>query len=904
MFKKNLKRAVTVAMAACMVMGSAAGCGNKKEENAIPTPTPVPTQAAVNNAGNGNAGNENAGDTQGNTQGSEVTEGKGLEFSVDYATNKVDVGSTTTTLGVVGGGQVGYDVYAGIAGKDYSDPAVYTYNDYIAGTTDMKWSTHTWETSDDSYVLDKIAPGFYGFALNSTKDGWSVICEMAAELPVDVTADYVGKYGIQAGDTAKAWKIALNPLACWEDGTPINADSYIYSYRELLDPVMKNRRADSLYAGDFIIYNAKEYFYQGSTSYNDNGIGGMYAVADLVKGEDGIYRTAGGNKMYIALDMPLAWCSGNTLKQYVDAYGTDYFDVTNWETLVGMMDENGLIPLTDDNLALFTPVTTGNPAWGETDADLFNYYAEEVAYPAGLSFDEVGIVKTGEYELVMITANPTENPNYYVPYNLSSSYLVYEPMWEECKSFYDGDGNKVTADADNIVLITTNYCTTADKTMSYGPYRLSYFELDKQITFERNENWYGYKDGKHVGQYQTDIISCQVVAEHDTAIMKFAAGELDGVSLDADDMEKYGSSKYIRYTPQSYTTKISWNTNLDSLKSRGTQFIKNANFRKAFAFALDRQKFASSYTAAGSAGYGLLNYMYLYDPLSGAAYRNTDGAKRALVNLYELTYGENGDYGDLDEAHDAITAYDMAYAQKLMAQAYEECVAEGLYDGSSNVEIQLSVYQNDDTYVQMFNFFQDALAEACKGTGFEGKIKLKMVVDADYYNTMYAGGTDLIFSTWGGAASSPYTMLYQCYCDSATGEGNQFEYGFETDKIAVTMNIDGKQYTWPLQTWALWMNNDAGTVIKSDDGTTELKSFMSYDNETRADLYGRMEYALLSFFVTTPMYYRNVASLVSQQGDYPITNYIDLIGFGELRFYTYSYNDTEWAEVIKNGLTY
>lgn len=861
MFKRNLKRAITLAMVTCMVVGSAAGCGNKNDNE---TPTPTPTTAADNN-------NDNS-----------VADKSGLEFSVDYAANKVDVGSTTATLGEAGGdGVVGYDVYAGTAGKDYTDSAVYTYNDYISGTSNMKWSTHTWETSEDSYVLGYISSGFYDFALNSTKDGWSVTCEMASELPVDVTADYVGSYGIEAGDTAQAWKITLNPLACWEDGTPINADTYIYSYKELLDPVMKNRRADSLYAGDFVIYNAKNYFYQGSNAFTSLG----------VSAEE--YLAAGGSVDNIYVDMSF--------------WGVDSPDGT------------GYALATDDTLVR-------DPAVDESDAEAYvsgkylyetylgpnapyaaygsSYLGTLVSYADGMDFSEVGIIKTGEYELVLITTAPIATPNYYVPYNLSGTYLVYEPLWEACKSYYDGDGNKVTADSDNIVLITTNYCTSADTTMAYGPYRLSYFELDKQITFERNENWYGYKDGKHVGQFQTDIISCQVVGEHDTAMLMFEKGEIDNISLDSDDMEKYGSSQYIRYTPQSYTTKLTWNTDAESLATRGTQILTNANFRKAFAFALDRQTFTSSYTAAAAAGYGMLNYMYLYDPLSGGIYRETDGAKKALVELYEVTYGENGEYGDLDEAYEAITGYDIAYAQKLMAKAYEECVADGTYDGTSNVEITLSVYNSEDIYVQMFNFFQDALQQACKGTGFEGKVSFTMVADADYYETMYSGGTDMIFSTWGGAASTPYTVLYQCYCDSATGEGNQMEYGFETDKVMVTMNINGKQYTNSLQTWALWANNDLDTVIKSDDGTTTLEPFANYDNATRADIFGRMEYSFLCFFTTTPLYYRQSASLVSQKGDYAISSYIDLISFGGLQFYTYNYDDTQWAEVVKNGLTY
>ena len=212
--------------------------------------------------------------------------------NVDFANNSINAGEVTANkLTGEGGGEVGYDVYAGVAGKDYSDPEVYTYNTYTSGTTNMKWSTHTWETNEDSAILDYITSGFYTFNLNSTADGWSVSCEMAAELPVDVTADYVGQFGIEAGETGRAWKIALNQLACWEDGTPINADSYIYSYKELLDPAMKNRRADSLYAGDFVIVGAKNYFYQGQSAYNPIAS----SVADFV--------AAGGNEAELYVDM-------------------------------------------------------------------------------------------------------------------------------------------------------------------------------------------------------------------------------------------------------------------------------------------------------------------------------------------------------------------------------------------------------------------------------------------------------------------------------------------------------------------------------------------------------------------------------------------------------------------------
>lgn len=796
--------------------------------------------------------------------------------------NTVYAGSVTTQEGEDGAGELNYNLYKGEEGKDYTDEKVYTYNDYIAGTTNMKWGTVNWETNEDSYVLSKITSGFYNFYLNDTKDGWAIGCDLASELPVDVTSDYVGSYGIEEGDTAKAWKITLNPDACWEDGTPINADSYIYSYQQLLDPIMLNRRADSLYAGDFQIYGAKNYVYQGRTSFN--------ALGETV--ED--YLANGGDESQLYVDVTSFW-------NVTAEDGSQYVSITD-ETPIrdeAVEDENADEAYVSGKYLYETYLAPGAPN-ADSAAD---YVGTMQAYEADYSFDNVGIFKTGDYEIVFVTTSPVASPDYYVPYNLSSTYLVYEDLWESCKTYFNSNGDQVDADSDDIASITTNYGTSAETTMSFGPYRLDYFELDKQITFTRNDNWFGYKDGKHTGMYQADNISCQVIAEQSTALLAFLNGEIDNVSLVASDMSTYGSSDYIRYTPQSYTTKLTFNTDLAKTTERGTQILTNLNFRKAFSYAIDRNTFAAAYTSAGTAGFGMLNNLYVYDPYTGATYRDSEGAKEALCNLYGMTWGEDGDYEDLDEAYEAITGYDITYAQSLMQQAYDECVADGLYDGESNVEIELRVYQSDDVYVQMFNYLNSCLQAACEGTGFEGKVSMKMVVDADYYETNYSGGADMIFTTWGGATYSPWTVLYECYCDASDGSGQQMEYGFDTSAINVVIDVDGATFTQPLQTWALWADGDVNTVLTSDDGSVTLDAFADYSYDTEAEIYGKLEYALLSYYTTTPLYYRNSGSLVSQKGDYAVTQYIDLVEFGGIEYYTFDYDDTEW-ESVKRSLTY
>ena len=283
----NAKRILALVLTLALAASLLAGCSKNTDNN----------QSSGTESSQTETSSENTGDSSSTETGTEV------EAAVEYPA--FNVGEVTANLGSSEGGDVRHDNYKGVAGKDYTDEAVYTFNDVITATNSMNWNPLSWETNSDSYVLDFLSRGFYNFELNSTLDGWAVTCELAADYPVDVTADYVGQYGINEGDTAKAFKIALNPNATWEDGTPINADTYIYSYQQLLDPAQLNRRADSLYAGTFQVYGAKEYFYAGRTSYTDTQ--GAYALEDLVKNEDGTYSAPNGNPVYIALNVPLAW---------------------------------------------------------------------------------------------------------------------------------------------------------------------------------------------------------------------------------------------------------------------------------------------------------------------------------------------------------------------------------------------------------------------------------------------------------------------------------------------------------------------------------------------------------------------------------------------------------------------
>ena len=789
---------------------------------------------------------------------------------------------TTTASGGSTGGTIATVPYAGITGKDYSDAKFYTYNDFMGGTTGLNWNPHTWETNDDSYVLAYLTMGFYDFALNEDCTGYAIVPEMAADYPVDVTADYVGKFGVKEGDSAKAWKIALNPAATWDDGTPITADDYIYSMQQQLNPKMLNRRADSYYAGDLVIYNAKNYLYGGKTVYNLI----TKAPAELV---------AAGTTVY--LDMDFWGCvgaldaTGNAAPKYVSiADDTMYRDLT-------VEDETAAEAWVSAKYLYETYL-----ADGQVYASYQGQYLYTSETAKKVTWDEVGLVKLDDYTIVIVLLNPMEEATFYMPYNLSSTWLVKKDLYEASKKFFDEDGKELTADGDNCVTITSTYCTTVASSASYGPYKLTYFEADKQLTFERNDKWYGYTDGKHVGQFQADKISCQVIAEHKTALQAFLAGDIDGVGLQSEDMAAYASSDRIRYTPESYTTKITFNTDYEKLVALGNnaQILAVKEFRQAFSLALDRQDFTTAYTSAAAPGFGLLNYMYCYNPFSGELYRDDDAAKAALCAVYGVTYGEDGEFETLEEAYEALTGFDMTAAQELMQVAYDKAVAAKVYDGKSEIKLDFRVYNTDEIYVKMFNYFDGQLKKACEGTGFEGKVSLTMTADADYYETMYAGNTAIIFSTWGGAAMAPFSVLGQCYTDAYDGSGNQMEIGYNTSLVKVTFTIDGKEVTASLKDWADWA---AATPDTAADVYAALGNFADYSYATRCEIFAVLEQVYLESFATVPMYYRNGASLSSRKLESGTDTYLQIIGRGGIRHITFNYSDEEW-NAVKGTITY
>ena len=797
----------------------------------------------------------------------------------------------------------------------------YTYKDAVVQLSN-NWNPHTYQTSDESYPIDFITSGLYSFYFNDALhpvdgknpyDGYVIVPEMAASEPVDVTAQFAGQYNVPAGaEAGYAYTIDLNPLAKWENGDPINAETYVWSMHQLLKPEYLNYRAVDYFENEFAIANADKYYYQGSVAYFDNYVTNGFTMADLTKGEDGQYLAPNGNKMYIGVDYALDWLGGDTLAFYVEYYGEDAFgNLDNFATLLAAANDKGVVPLNDENLALLSSVTTSNPEWGETDAHLPAYFVEGYAYADNYAVENVGIFASGEYQLTIVLDKALAGFN--LLYNLSGNWIVHPETYANSWTF------KAVEEGSEEGVWTTNYCTSLETTLSYGPYKMTEFQADKSMRFERNENWYGYTDGKHVyvdpvdGQtypmYQTTAIDTQVVAEASTRKLMFLKGQLMGYGLQAEDYDAYRGSDYCYATPGSTIFFFIFNGYMNAIQDRESaegfdttkfdlQTMTLTTFRQAVAVTYDKDLFAATISPARSGALGLIGDAYIYDPITGARYRDTDQAKQALCQVYGVNPEDFG--GDLDAAVDSITGYDPVQAKELYTKAFQEALEAGFVtdadgDGKCDqiVEIEYASSAPSDFITKTLDYLNEKLAEVLVGTPYEGKIYFKesAPLGNGWSEAIRNGMSDTVLGGWSGSLMNPFSLT-----DLYVNPNKQYDAKwFNASAVEETLTINGQEITLNLKQWSDALNgaevtDAAGNKYNFGEGIADV--------ETRLEILAMIEVNILGTYDYIPMLLDGGMSLLSQQVFYVVEEYNPVMGRGGITYMRYNYDDAQWAAYV------
>ena len=217
-------------------------------------------------------------------------------------------------------------------------PATYTYNT-ATNSLPTSWNPHTYQSNSSTLVLDYTQSGFYSFDYNDTMDGYQIVPEMAKSMPIDITSEYVGQYGISEGDVGRVYKLELRDDLKFDNGKEIHAIDFVESAKLLLNPKAANYRADSLYSGNLVIYKAKDYVKGGTFAAGD----AFLEVSDIVlpenftKDEEGTYCVEGHGPIVIDINKEFSAWGGSLMD-----FGSNFEDyVLTEDGYMQYIDEAG-----------------------------------------------------------------------------------------------------------------------------------------------------------------------------------------------------------------------------------------------------------------------------------------------------------------------------------------------------------------------------------------------------------------------------------------------------------------------------------------------------------------------------------------------------------------------------------
>lgn len=785
-------------------------------------------------------------------------------------------------------------------GTGWEDPKMYTMREYTSQMP-SQWCTILSSDNVNNTMESYFTSAFYEFNYKFDANGkivpgaYTVEYSAATKLE-DVTKKYAGKYGLAAdAEKGQAFAMTLRNDLKWDDGTPIKAADFVYTMSQQLSPKYLFATASNYYSGNYVIHNAQNYVKQGQSGWfsavdvaaygaSISSFEGLYFDAKNVKAFESIFKTADMTKL-------------TELKSYFVSNGVNVFD----ELVQYAGDKR--TPLTqelfDKIKGLFAAdggLNSSVSGWGWADEEIGYFTVVNYTYPE-MDFSKVGyFVGDNEYELVMVidgTLNPLDaegNLTYEAGYYFSNWPLVKKDLWERCE-----DQSKTP--------YANSYCTTQEKSASWGPYKLTNYQDQKTYTVSRNDKWFGYGLPQYANQYQTDAIVTEKIEEWDTAWLAFQKGNLDGIGMDVKIAADYRTSKRAYFTPETYTFDLNIQSNATSRTDKRNNLLLNyADFRKAISLSLDRDDYCAKNNPSSQAALGLLNSMYYYDVENGKVYRESIQAKEAILNAYGATKNADGSwkvgentYTDIEDALDATTGYNLTLARQLVENAVAQAKADGKYSDGEEIILTYGIETQTANTDRVKNWFQAAFDNMTKGTSIEGKIKIEyfMFSSATWSEQFADGEYDLCFGAWGNAPFNPAYLL----CETQISDENRYAVKWDPKTVSVTVKAtpDDKHedgvYTYNLEQWRL--------ILQGKDGCPV--NFKNFPIEDQLAALGAVETAILKEYYSIPVFSRYSASLMGYKVDYISYEYNTFMGYGGIRYMTFNYDDTAWAEFVASN---
>lgn len=817
---------------------------------------------------------------------------------------------------------------------------------------------HMSNYSADSDIMQYIQSGLFtrGWdisTLDSDNPTFEWYNDMAAAEPVDITASLTSaqkaKYGIPSDATkGYAWEFEIRNDLKWQDGTAINAQTYVDSMELCLNPKYLNFRATEYWSkGKQAIANGKYYANKGWYSYTPMLNGDWESNFDPnfvdVDGATVYYEDISallaampeGVKLGVSISKPNWWYSDvygyaqTSIKDRVEQYffagsTSDYngngitvgdgdrddmdqklirnfnsdVNLATYEWLLSIEDGQGYINIAALNAAeqlrlekFFRGLVsrTGTLTGNETYWFTFFFGGVELE---SKDFDQVGIYKTSEYKFVYVLE--TANTMFEVKSGIDG-WLVKPDLYKAGETSVGG-------------VTISKYGSSKATVQSYGPYKLDVYDITANtIELSRNTNWFGWNDSKFDNQYQTSNIVLDIDSTYDQLYAKFMAGMLDGIGLQASNYDTYKDSEYLHYAKTMSTWSLFFNSNkanLAAVEAKSTNSVNlvalsNADFRKAISLAINRRDIGK-YEIGSSPAFTVLNSLFIYnienDPNS--IYRNQRISQEVIAKAYNIANYETMTDAQLTQAVRAITGYDKDQATQLFKDAFNALKNDPAFDPAKPVKMQVYVPVGGNplsSYPRLIGeneVIQKCLEEAIVGTGFVG-ISLEYASgSSNVYKEFRAGELEMLYGSFTGDRLDPFGFL-ACYAGGDLDTTKGWSGVFET-KIAITADFDLNPSTPDI------------TISKTPFEWQQSIEIGDYSTNQTLDGYHlrliiatHLETWINSTSLVCPLYADGGISIYSKRIIFVTHEQHPVLDFGGgVRWRRYAFTDAEWTTYV------
>lgn len=612
---------------------------------------------------------------------------------------------------------------------------------------------------------------------------------MAAEKPIDVNGDGI------------VWEIPLKEGLTFfnndgSKGDAITAQTFVDSFRLLLDPKLLNPRATNLYNTDSLpIEGAENYYYQeradqdklGATIYKlgdniysqenasigfvdpaeEGGKAGpeiFLASLQNARGElvnklthadtkagvrtnTGVVSQASGKYFMVIVDKETevetvlapeaGWTLDGKALEVFDANNEDHEDATTLTAAIAYANQDGVA------LAKDLYVVTDEGVSVKDGVTLFEQ--------AVTDFADVGI-KAIDTHTLQITLTQKKS-QWQVMTNLASAItsVVHVEKYED--GLIEG-GTRTT------------YGTKENPLVSHGIYRLVEWEEESFYIFERNDN---HRDA---GDYAIKRIRYDIIADQSVIVNEYVNGRADVAGVSGEYFATYEKSEFLKLSPVSTIFRFAFGKDRgkDGDASNDNPIIGYEDFRYAVYFAVDRETYTTDVRKPGDPTHGFLGPVYFSGEENTVSYRESEPGKDVLAEFSPDTAG-----------------YDPARARTLFDQAYAQAVTDGKIEDGDVVSIELVLF-NAESNMIMADWLKNQL-ENTFGNKF--KLEIKAVSNEELDSAWDNGNFELTFGGWQGMQFWAPGML-QVY-SNVMGADYILEAGFDTGNAPLEIELaDGK----------------------------------------------------------------------------------------------------------------